>query len=135
MPFSHTLNYTLVAPGASISKSVTRTANNNNSFTEAIADAGTDVFVNATVDVSALQSVVITSDQQITLETNDGTTPQETIVLKANEPLVWMKSGNQLAGADYPAIPFSADVTAMYFTNASGSTANVRIEILQDPTP
>ncbi|MDZ4250311.1 MAG: hypothetical protein U0990_09510 [Candidatus Nanopelagicales bacterium] len=114
---------------------MTKTAGNRNSFDEPIADAQTDKLVNVAIDVSALQSFYMVSDQAVTIETNDGTTPQETIVLKANEPLSWIKGSNQLGGADYPAVPFGGDVTAFFVTNASGSAAQLKIEILQDPTP
>ena len=114
---------------------VSPSAGNNNSIDESIPDSSTDLLVNATVDITALQSVFLLCDQDVTVETNNGGTPQETIALKKDDPLLWRKAGNQLDGADYPKNPFSADVTAFFITNASGFAAQLKMEILQDPTP
>ncbi len=135
MAFDHNMTSQIVVGNTTIAGTITKSADNKNSFDPTVADAATDFFVNVAIDVSALQSFFMVSDQDVTVETNDGTTPQETIALKAGDPFTWRRGGNQLAGADYPAIPFSGDVTGFYVTNASGSAAKVQIEILQDPTP
>jgi hypothetical protein len=92
-----------------------------------VANGASNFFVNIDLDVSHLKVFVLVSDQAITLETNDGGSPQETVSLLANVPLVWTHDS-------YHACPFSGDVTGFYFTNASGSAANVTCAHLQDPT-
>lgn len=95
----------------------------------AVPDSSTDLEALLPVDVSQVKSIFILSDQDVTLETNDGSTPADTIALKADVPLIWELSNG------YYDCPFSEDVTAMYFTNASGSAATVQIRTLQDLTP
>lgn len=135
MALTHATSAQVTVSGRTIKGNVNISSGNNKSVDESIPDSSTDLLVTETVDVSTLQSIIMVSDQQITVETNDGTTPQETIILKANDPLVWRKGGNQLDGSDYPAIPFSADVTGFFVTNASGAAAQLKMEILNDPTP
>lgn len=94
-----------------------------------VANAETDkLLAIAGIDVSQLKGLWIDSDQDVTLETNNGTTPDDTIVLKADVPYVWMEGS--------PAtLLLTADVTAIYCTNASGATATVRLRAIQDGTP
>jgi len=83
---------------------------------ETVADGVTDGAFVFAVDVSALKAFYIISDQAVTVETNDGTTPDDTISLTANKPVTWRENDTAL---------FSADVTILYITNASGSTATI----------
>lgn len=133
---THVIAQQVTAGGETVSKSFTKSASSSQSIFESIADAQTDYEVILTVDISALESFFMVSTQQVTIETN-AVDPgdQETIILKANTPLVWTKSGNQREGVDYPAAPFSGDITKFFIANASGSTADVSIEILQDVSP
>ncbi len=135
MAFTHAMTSQVTVGNRTLKGTVSPSAGNNNSIDESIPDSSTDLLVNATVDITALQSFYMISDQDVTVETNNGGTPQETIVLKANDPLMWRKAGNQLDGVDYPKNPFLADVTAFFITNASGAPAQLKMEILQDPTP
>ena len=128
MSISHTLTRKWVSDGAEIIKDEIVSAGSELNVDESIADGETDLLVNWTCDYSALKALYIVSDQDLTIETNDGTTPDDTITLSANVPLLWTSTG-------YLANPFSADVTALYVTNASGSAAALKIRSLQDPTP
>jgi hypothetical protein len=94
----------------------------------AVADSESDKEIDIAIDYSQITSLWISSDQDVTIETNDGTTPDDTIALKANVPLLWTTDS-------YFACPLTEDVTALFVTNASGSTATVRVEVLTDPTP
>ena len=95
---------------------------------EAIADSETDKLVALTLDVSQLKAMYLECDQDVTLETNDGSTPDDTISLSANVPQLWSESD----GASLR--PLTVDVTGLYVTNASGSTANLKGRFLVDPT-
>jgi hypothetical protein len=57
-----------------------------------------------------VQSIMLLSDKGLTIETNSGSSPVNTIVLKPGTPLAWSKS------AGYYANPFTANVTAFYIT-------------------
>jgi len=95
---------------------------------ETVADSQTDQLLVMSLDVSAVKSFWMVSDQALTVETNDGTTPADTIVLVANVPYVWCTDS-------YDTFLLGTDVTALYLTNASGSTATLKIEAVVDPSP
>jgi hypothetical protein len=72
-----------------------------------------------------LQLIIVLADQNLTLKTNSSGSPQETISLLANKSYLWfVGNGNGLAN------PFAGDVTTMYFSNASGTNANVKIRVV-----
>ena len=103
----------------SISKRISITADCEKNVSISVPDSSTD-----------LKSILIATDQDITVETNDGTTPDDTFTIEANNPLVW--------NVDCPLPnPFASavDVTDLYITNASGSAAAIEIRTLVDATP
>ena len=106
-----------------------RTGGAQASVSESIPDSSTDLEVTFTLDVSAIQSIYIKSDEDLTLETNSGGSPTDTITLKAGVPYIWH------AGS-YHTNLLTADITAnIFLTNASGSAALLEIEVVTDPTP
>lgn len=106
-----------------VSLDTTHTGTNKVLLDVSVADSVTDEQHEIAIDVSALQAIYIFSDQDITIETNDGTTPQETINVTANEPVIWETGDSAL---------FSGDVTDFYISNSSGDTANVRVGVIQN---
>lgn len=95
---------------------------------ESIADGQTDKLLNIAFTYADLQSFYLLSDQDVTVETNSGSAADDTLTVAANVPYEWQ--------ADSPhANPFTADVAALYVTNASGSTATIKIRVLNDATP
>ncbi len=129
MSFTHrvTDSYT---PGDSASIVSTRslTGDNQQAWEVAVAAETNDVQVLANVDLTYLKAVHITSDQDVTLETNSSSAADDTIALKANNALIW-------AHDSYFANPFSVDISALYFSNAGATAATVKIWILTDSTP
>lgn len=93
-----------------------------------VPDSSTDLQVVMGVDISEIKSAFVVSDQDVTIETNDGTTPADTFAMNANRPLDWDDESPV-------SNPFSADITGLYITNASGSAATVRVRIVLDATP
>lgn len=96
---------------------------------EAVADAQTDKLIVAAIDVSALQGLFIMSTQDLTLETNSGSEPDDTLELVAGAWIWWAKDQSA------EACPLTADVVGFYATNASGAEASVTIIAVQDATP
>lgn len=88
-----------------------------------INDAQTDVDIDIAMDVSQIQAIYIVADVAMTLETNDGTTPAETISLVANVPYVWHTN-------DYFTNLLATDITSLFVTNASGSNGTFTLEAL-----
>lgn len=128
MAFIHTVTQRVTTPGRTVNSEKAYSGDAQESRTIAIADSVTDQLVNLTLDVSQIKSVYMVSDQDITVETNDGTTPTDTINLKADVAVLWN------ADIGY-SNPFTADVTALYLSNASGSAATFEMEIVHDATP
>lgn len=129
MAKTHNTTLQVLAGNTLISHTVVSSSSSLKSVEDTIADSATDFAINEMVDVTTLKSLYIVCDQDVTLETNDGTTPQETILLKKDQPLVWLSSNA------YFTIPFAGDVTGFFVTNASGATATLKMEILQDSSP
>ena len=99
---------------------------------ESIPDGSTDMIVLWNVDISALVSLIIGSDQDLTIETNNpggaSAAPDDTLALKADQAVDWCED-------DVMTCPITADVTILYVTNASGSTATLEIRAGMDATP
>ncbi|QDT26798.1 hypothetical protein Enr10x_21080 [Gimesia panareensis] len=125
---THKINQDWQAGNESLSKQITITADGEANIEVAVADGSTDLAINIAIDYSALQLLFIVADQDLTIETNDGSTPDDTLTLKAGKPIVWYD------GCGY-SNPLSADVTALYATNASGTDATLTVKTLQDATP
>lgn len=112
----------------SVSQEESVTAESETNLDLAVADEETALEANIAIDYSAIASLYMACDQDITIKTNDSGTPDDTIALKANKPLVWTPDCGF-------ANPFSADVTSIFCANASGADATLQIRLLQDATP
>jgi hypothetical protein len=88
-----------------------------------VPDEAVDHVVDISFDHDYLRFAYMVSDQDITIETNVATAGVDTISLIANRPAVQTEQIELYHGE-----LFTDDVTAMYITNASGSTANVKME-------
>ncbi len=98
------------------------------SFT--VADSVTDQQRTLNIDVSEMQMVHIVSDQDILMEWNDATGTQGSVSLKAG-----VEFKELLAADQYHVALMTVDVTDLYFTNTSGSTATIKIIVIQNNTP
>lgn len=122
------LTFTSLLGGKSLSKTVTKTGSLETVLDESVADAQTDVQINVAIDVTAVKEFYLVSDQDVTLETNSGSTPDDTLSLVANEPYVWHSTS-------LDSFLLTVDVTAFFITNASGSVANIDGHWVVDATP
>lgn len=104
----------------------TLSAGNAVSMSEAIPDESTDLPVAFTLDISACQLLYVVSDQAIAVTFVGGA--GKVVTLAANVPFLWF-DGSGITQ------PLPADTTSLTVTNDSGATANLRIEVLVDPTP
>ena len=127
---SHTQRLTISSElmGESVSNTISETASSPIIVTESVADSQTDFQINVAIDVTAVKSFYIVSDQDVTIETNSGSAADNTLALKAGEPYIFHVSSLDTFLLD-------TDVTAFFVTNASGSTANIKVRGLQDATP
>ena len=128
MSFEHVIAEQVTTNGRTVRQENTFTGDGQVSRSVEVADSETDMLINFALDVSQIKSIYIKSDQDLTLETNDGGSPDNTLNLTADVPYVWHENSlftNLL----------TVDITALYVTNASGSTATLEIEALVDSTP
>jgi hypothetical protein len=104
---------------------VTSTSGTEKNVSEAIGASQTDYLVAWTCDYSQLQSLYIYSAVAMTIETNNGSAPGQTITLAAGKPYVWYYGSGITC-------PITVDVTALYITNTTAGTLEIRS--LEDPT-
>lgn len=129
MSVTHRITHKIESPEGTIEKINDYAANSNQNIVgEMIADGQTNKQLSFTLDVSAVKSFFMVSDQDVTFETNDGSSPDDTIALKAGVPYDWNTDS-------YDAFLLGTDVTAIFITNASGETATLEIRAVQDPSP
>jgi hypothetical protein len=129
MSFSHIVEVGVNAGDGQIPSTNTYTGSGRISINETVADSVTDgLIVVPTIDVSAVKSFILLSDQDVLIETNSGSAADDSISLLAGVPYVWNTDS-------YDAFLLTVDVTALYVTNASGAAALIRMEALVDATP
>jgi len=94
-----------------------------------VAGSTTDKEVVVAIDVSQIKELIIKASVDMTLETNDGTTPDNTIALKANFAYVWAKDYS------YDTCKLTVDVTKLYLTNAGATAGTFELLCVYDSTP
>ena len=125
---THALTETIVADGKSIPVTQEFTGDGDVGREIAVASDASDLAVNLAIDFSQIQSLWISADQDLTLETNSDSAPDDTIALKGGKPLHWEPDS-------YYDCPLTADVTVLYVTNGSAVACTLKIEVLEDATP
>lgn len=109
-----------------LTKTVEVEASAGLSIDESIGASQTDLEIACSIDQSELVGLSLLSSVDMTIETNDGSSPDDTIALKANEPLDWHATSIH-------ACPLSADVTSIFVTNTTAGTLKIRA--VMDATP
>ena len=115
--------------GTTVSGTVTRTGDGENNRLIALTASETNKLVNFVATVANIKMLVMLSDQDVTVKTNNSGSPADTINLKAGVPLFYADSANLTN-------PLTVNVTALYLTNTSSTEAAlVDIKVLLDTTP
>lgn len=127
---THKITHRVEAGGETIQQTSEVTADQETNVEVTVAGSTTDDQVDVAIDISDLKSIYMETDQDLTVETNSGSTPDDTFTLKANMPMTW-NTDSSLPN------PFASatDVTALYLTNAGSTAATFRMKVLQDVTP
>lgn len=127
MAITHQLQ-TVISDGAlRISATSLETVEAATQLDVTVANAVTDGQHAFMVERTGMKSFFVSSDQDVTIKTNNSGAPIDTLTVKANKPIVWM-DGIGIA-------PITADITSLFITNASGSAASIKILAGWDPTP
>lgn len=125
---THTINTGWSSGGLVISEAVEVTADGEINADIAVPGPSTDLVANLSLDVSEMKSLLIVSDQDVTIKTNSLGSPDDTLALQADEPVVWWSTG-------VFANPLTVDVTSLHIVNAGSTAATVKLRALQDVTP
>ena len=128
MAYSATVQEAITIGGKTYSKSNTFSDNAELHITKDVATAEANYEIDCTMAVAEISAVFINSTQDVILETNDGTTPDETINLVANVPYVWHENS-------YHVNLLATDITALFVTNTSGATATIDVHVLYNAVP
>lgn len=128
MAYTRSPQITYNVNGTPVQKSIELSADGVFGYDGDVADETTDLSVSGTILFAGLVYLLISSDQDITIETNDGSSADDTLIIKANKPLLWYADCGL-------ANPLTANIDSLFITNASGASANVHIEALYDATP
>jgi len=129
MSYAHNFAWDVQVLAGSFRKSASYSGGTAAILDESIPAAGATTFSNFDVDVSAMASLFMLCDRDITITINDDGTPDATVDLLANVPLVWTNDG-------YFSNPLgSIDVTSIKATLAAGAAARLIIEAPQDAIP
>ena len=118
----------MTSASETLSETVVNTTSAQVDWDESVADSSTDYQITAAIDVSAVKSFYLVSDQAVTVETNSGSSPADTLTLVANVPYIWHVNS-------YDTFKFGTDITAFFITNASGSAAVMKMRCVLDSTP
>ena len=127
MAISGSVRMVITGIGNTVDASIAVTGSGAIVIDESIANAVTDGLIDCSFVLARLSAFYMCSDKALTIETNSSGAPQETITLVANKPFVYVP------GVGLPS-PFAGNVTALYASNASGSTAVLQIRVLLDVT-
>ena len=125
---------TVSGGGLSQTQITTVTGDNINVYEVSIPNSA-DNLVTIAIDHDLIQGYWIHAAADMTLETNSSSSPTNTIALKANQPLFWRLHTVGQTYEYYTGLITADVVTDMYFTNASGAAADVKIIVVQDSTP
>lgn len=107
--------------GGSVSGQYTETGATESNIDENYPAASTNTLLTIAFNYANIQNIELVASQDMTIKTNSSGAPDDTINLKAGNPLVWSKS------ASYFANPFTANVTALYITCVSAASLKGRI--------
>lgn len=89
-----------------------------------LGSAYDDQLIDIKVDVSKVQYLLAYSTYNTLIETNNGTTPTETLQLKANEPYIYVNNG-------YNSLLFTSDITGgIYVSGENGTDHTFRFQVL-----
>jgi hypothetical protein len=121
--YQHDVGFTLSTPGGNVQKNNLYSGNQHSGFSDTIS-AGTVTVPDFSVDVSAMEGLVISCDRDVVLTFNDDGTPDATVNLLAGKPLVWNNDS-------YFTNPLgSVDITSFKYVLAAGDDATLLIDVV-----
>lgn len=123
-----TQQWTTTSPSTPTTYSKAYSASQLVEIDESIPDSSTDLQINVAIDISEIEAFEIMSDQDILVEGNNSSGVAGSVSLIANVPYRFNSDW-------YDTFKFTADLTALFITNASGSAAAFKLRCVYDATP
>lgn len=117
MTFTVRVTKSVAEGSTSVSSTVDHVCDVVTKLSEVIPDATVDEQFGISLTVADARAVILHSNQQVTIKTNDSIAPQETLNLLANAPIVWELGDAAL---------FAGNVTSLFISNSSGFPATVK---------
>lgn len=119
-----TISITYTGNGKAVSTPVgTYTGTKDAAVATVIAAGASNVEIDVVFPYATIQSFVMASDQDLTVDVNSTTTPVPAITLKKTAGLVW--------GSDYgTSNPFTANITKFYVSNGGVVDAKFNFRVL-----
>lgn len=127
MSFTATITETISIGGLQVTSTNSYTDSAETKIDEAVPTAST-VEIALVQDVTETALVYIVSDQDVEIDFNVDQAGVPAISAFAGVPYVWHTKS-------YFTDLLTADITKVFITNTSGTTANVQIRFLYDATP
>lgn len=129
MAITHTLSKSWSNGGSSSSLrgqvQISDSVENNLDYT--LATGSTDSPFALVQTASKIQMIALLSNVNVTIKTNNATTPGNTFNLKAGVLETWSTSSGIFSN------PVTTSITGLFITNSSGQQARINIRILSDP--
>ena len=116
MPISHSQRNTVSSNSLQINGALDLSGDTEVNVVETLAAGATNVNRPLALDVSQVVSFAMVATQACVVKTNSSGSPANTINLAANVPYVWNSQS-------YDTFKLTTDVTALFLTNSSGTTA------------
>ncbi len=127
--FTHSVGVTYKTAAGSITNTTdSYTADGEVNISDVVAAGVSNYSFDVTFDPANVKSMVLYSDQAVTVKTNSSSSPQETISLAAKIQRVWTTDHTEV-------IPFSGAITKFYVSNAGTTDANFKFYCLVDLNP
>lgn len=122
--FTDSISISYTGNGKSVSTPVGSYTGSKDAGIATVIPAGsTNLALAIVFTYAGIQSLVMSTDQDLTVKVNSSTTPTETFTIKKTAGLVW--------GSDYAnASPFGHDVTTFYVTNSGVTDAKFNFRVL-----
>jgi hypothetical protein len=123
MSFTHTLGVTYkTGEGTVISVNQNYVADGQMDIDDIVPPSTTNKEYDLPITLANVKSLVISSDQALTIKTNSSVTPSDTITVKAGIPITWNTD-------NINSIPFATNVAKMFITNGGSNSANLKVRV------
>jgi hypothetical protein len=115
--------------GAGSTSSISKTYSSNTevNIEDSITALATNFIITVGIDVSQIQSMMIYSDQPVTVKTNSNSSPVDTITLGASLTKMILWTTNNIE-----ACPLTADVTSLHIACPGATAASFKLSVLLD---